>query len=137
MCLYDRAIMVTNSPEHAVQLLDQAFNEGDLAKVLSFYEDAAVVVTEPGKTASGIAELRSFFERVMQSGASAKQLRTRVLEADGIALFISRWTLHMADQNPDVASRTFIATTVIRKQADGEWKILIDNPFGPLILGPE
>jgi ketosteroid isomerase-like protein len=129
--------MIAKSPEHAVELLDQAFNEGDLETILSFYEDAAVVATEPGKTARGVGELRSFFERVIQSGGSAKQLKTEVLEADGIALFISRWTFHLPNADPDAAPRTFIATTVFRKQPYGDWKILIDNPFGPLILGLE
>jgi len=129
--------MVAKSPEHAVELLDQAFNEGDLETILSFYEDAAVVVTEPGKTASGIDELRIFFERAIQSGGSAKQVKTQVIEADGITLFISRWTFHPAAAGSGVDARTFIATTVFRKQPDGEWKILIDNPYGPLILGPE
>jgi hypothetical protein len=69
--------MVAKSPEHAVELLDQAFNAGDLEKVLSFYEDAAVVVTEPGKTARGVSELRSFFERVIRSGGSANSLRQK------------------------------------------------------------
>jgi uncharacterized protein (TIGR02246 family) len=126
--------MLEKSPEGAVELLDQAFNEGDLGKVLSFYEDGAVVVTEPGKTASGVGELRSFFEQAIQSGGSAKQVKIHVIEADGIALFISRWTFHAAGE---VAARSLVATTVFRKQTDGEWKILIDNPYGPLVLGPE
>jgi uncharacterized protein (TIGR02246 family) len=129
--------MVAKSPEHAVELLDQAFSAGDLEKVLSFYEDAAVVVTEPGKTARGVSELRSFFERVIRSGGSAKQLKTEVLEADGIALFISRWNFQVPNADSEAVRRTFVATTVFRKQPDGEWKILIDNPFGPLILGAE
>jgi ketosteroid isomerase-like protein len=54
-------IMIARSPEHAVELMDRAFNEGDLATVLSFYEDAAVVVTEPGKTARRTEELRRFW----------------------------------------------------------------------------
>ena len=125
--------MIATSPEHAVELLDRAFAQGDLPTVLSFYEEVAVVITEPGKAARGTAELRSFFARAMQSGSSAKQLRTQVMEADGVALFVSRWTL----QVEGAAERTFNATTVFRKQADGGWKVLIDNPFGPLILGPE
>jgi ketosteroid isomerase-like protein len=125
--------MIANSPEHAVELLDRAFAQGDLDAVLSFYEDVAVVITEPGKAARGTEELRSFFAWAMQSGSRAEQLRTQVIEADGVALFLSRWTLH----NKDVTARTFIATTVFRKQPDGGWKALIDNPFGPLILGPE
>jgi ketosteroid isomerase-like protein len=129
--------MIANSPGHAVELLDHAFAQGDLEAVLSFYEDAAVVITEPGKAARGTAELRSFFAWAMQSGSRAEQLRTQVIEADGVALFLSRWTLHSQGVGAEVTAQTFIATTVFRKQPDGGWKALIDNPFGPLILGPE
>jgi ketosteroid isomerase-like protein len=130
-------MMVATSPEHAVELVDKAFNEGDLATVLSFYEDAAVVITEPGKAARGKEELKDFFGRVMRSGSSAKQLKTHVIEADGVALFLSRWTLEVKDAKTGVSSRTFTATTVFRRQPDGGWRALIDNSFGPLMLGPE
>jgi uncharacterized protein (TIGR02246 family) len=129
--------MIIDSPEHAVELLDRAFNEGDLEAVLGFYEPAAVVVTEPGKLARGSEELRSFFERVMRPGVSAKQLKTHVIEADEVALFLSRWTIRTGNGNSEVSSQTFVATTVFRKQPDGRWKVLIDNAFGPLVLGPE
>jgi hypothetical protein len=33
----------------------------------------------------------------MQAGSSAKQLKTHVIEADGVALFLSRWTLGAKD----------------------------------------
>ena len=125
--------MIATSPEHAVELLDRAFAQGDLPTVLSFYEEVAVVITEPGKAARGTAELRGFFDRAMQSGSSAKQLQTHVIEDDGVALFVSRWIF----QAKGAAERTFTATTVFRKQPDGGWKALIDNPFGPFILGPE
>ena len=129
--------MVAHSPEHAVELMDKAFNAGDLATMLSFYEDAAIIVTEPGKTARGIEELRRFFEQVMQSGSSAKQLKTHVIEVDGVALFLSRWTLESKDTGAGAPARTFVATTVFRRQQDGGWKALIDNAFGPLVLGSE
>jgi ketosteroid isomerase-like protein len=127
--------MVAKSPEHAVELLDQAFNDRDVETVLGFYEDGAVVVTEPGKTARGTAQLRTFFEHVMQSEGSAKQLKTHVLEADGVALFLSRWPLESKKPNGELSSREFVATTVFRKQPTGGWKALIDNSFGPLVLG--
>jgi ketosteroid isomerase-like protein len=126
--------MTAHSPEHVVELLDLAFNRGDLEAVLAFYEDAAVVVTEPGRVVRGSAELRSFFTSVIRSGVTAKQNKTHVIEADGIALFLSRWTLQQ--QGPS-ENRTFIATTVFRKQDDGSWKALIDNSLGPLVLGPD
>jgi ketosteroid isomerase-like protein len=127
--------MFATNPEQAVELLDKAFNEGDLATVLSFYEEAAIVITEPGKSARGKEELKDFFERVMQSGSSAKQLRMHFIEADGVAFFLSHWTLEAKDAS--VPSRTFTATTVFRRQQGGGWKVLIDNPFGPFVLGLE
>jgi ketosteroid isomerase-like protein len=35
------------------------------------------------------------------------------------------------------SARRFTAVTVFRKQPDGDWKALIDNSLGPLVLGPE
>lgn len=129
--------MVAGSPAQAVELMDRAFNQGDVEAVLSFYEETAVVVTEPGKTVRGTAQLRSFFEQVMKSGTSARQLKTHVIEADGVALFLSRWTLDTKQANQEGSSRHFIATTVFRKQPDGAWKALIDNSIGPLVLGAD
>ncbi len=50
---------------------------------------------EPGKVARGTEELRSFFARAMQSGCFGKAAQTQVIEADGVALFVSRWILHV------------------------------------------
>ena len=68
--------MTSDSPEHAVEMVDQAFNRGDLEAVLNFYEASAVVVSEPGSLARGHLELRDFFTRVMRSGTCARQLKT-------------------------------------------------------------
>jgi ketosteroid isomerase-like protein len=126
--------MFASSPEHIVQMMDKAFNEGDVNSLLGFYEDAAVVVTEPAKLARGKQELRGFLEHVMSSKPTARQLKTHVIEADGIALFLSRWTLATSGK---ASSKKFVATTVFRRQPNGEWKALIDNSLGPLVLGPE
>lgn len=55
--------MLARNPEHAIELLDRAFNEGDLATVLRYYEDAAVVIPKPGTGARGIGELRERYGR--------------------------------------------------------------------------
>jgi len=126
-----------HSPELVVELLDHAFNDGDLDGVLSFYEDAATVVASPTNLLHGRAQLTTFFEASLRSGIRAKQLRTRVFEADGIALFLSRWIVLPKDAGQNEAGRTFFATTVLRKQPDGAWKVLIDNPFGLAALNAE
>lgn len=124
-----------SSPEHAVELLDRAFNEGDLEAILSFYEESAVVIAaEPLRDLRGTVELRSFFAEAIRSNQVAKQIKTRVIEADGVALFISRWSLSPKNHDPGTKTQTFISTSVFRRQPNGIWRILIDNPFGPAIL---
>ncbi|HEY6989793.1 MAG TPA: nuclear transport factor 2 family protein [Bryobacteraceae bacterium] len=129
--------MIAKTPEEAVEIVDRAFNAGDIETILDFYEENAVVVTEPGKTARGKSELRSFFKRVLAANQSAHQIKTYVLESDGVALFLSRWRLVRFDAETNLQSMQFVATTVFRKQPSGEWKALIDNSFGPLVLGPD
>ena len=122
--------MVAQTPAHAIELLDDAFNRGDLDGVLRYYEEVAVVLPQPGTEARGTEELGELYGSFMKPGTTAKQIKTHVVEADGIALFTSRWSLSVDDQPP----QEFIATTVLRRQSDGGWKALIDNARGPLIL---
>ena len=126
-----------NSPEQAVRLMDEAFNRGDVEAVLSFYEDAAVVVTEPGKMARGQSELRAFLQSIMRPEISARQIKTYTIEADGVALFLSRWILITKNSEGESVGSQHTATTVFRKNNDGTWKALIDNSFGPAVLGPQ
>ncbi len=126
--------ITARSPQHVVELLDRAFNECDVDRVLGFYDEKAVVVSQPGRTISGRGPLREFFEFAVKSGASAKQLKTHVIEADGVALFLSRWTLEYEESGAKRSVRELVATTVFRRQQDGEWKVLIDDSFGPVVL---
>jgi len=126
-----------DSPEHPVEMLDDAFNHGDLETVLSLYEEAATVIAMPSTILRGHPQLRSFFETALQSGLRAKQIKVRVIESGDIALFISRWVLIPKSATATTAGREFFATTVMRKQPDGSWKILIDNPIGAAALEAE
>ncbi|HLY42098.1 MAG TPA: nuclear transport factor 2 family protein [Terracidiphilus sp.] len=127
-------ITPADHPEHVVELLDHAFNRGDVEAVLAFYEEAATVVATPPNILRGKTQLRSFFKTALLSGSRAKQLKVRVIETDGIALFLSHWSLVPKDAAPEAAGQVFFATTVFRKQSNGSWKVLIDNPFGSAAL---
>jgi uncharacterized protein (TIGR02246 family) len=118
------------NPEHAIQILDHAFNESDLDTIMAFYDDGAVVVPQPGVEVRGKEAIREMYNKMLQPGMIARQSKIRVLEADGIALFISEWGL----SQPGQTKKTFIATTVLRQQSEGGWKVLIDNAQGPAIL---
>jgi ketosteroid isomerase-like protein len=87
------------TPEYAIQILDRAFNEGDLDTIMDFYDEAALVVPQPGVEARGKDAIREMYRKMLHPGMVARQLKIRVLEADGIALFISRWSLSQPGQS--------------------------------------
>jgi len=126
--------MLATTPLEAVKELDDALERGDLEAVLSFYEDDAVVVVEPGRLARGKKDLGEFFAYLFTLTPSARQIKTRVIEAGNIALFISKWVFSGFDGNGQPISREAIATCVFRKNADEKWRLVIDNSFGPAIL---
>ena len=125
--------MIAQGPAHAIEMLDGAFNRGDIETILRYYDPAAVVLPEPGKEVRGKATLRGLYAQFTRPGTVARQLQTHVVEADGIALFTSRRSLSMDGGEP----QTFVATVVLRRQSEGGWKALIDNARGPQVLEPK
>ena len=124
----------TSDPANLVEALDRAFNAKDVATVLSLYEDSASVVVDPSGAVRRGSELKSFFESAILSDTHAKQISARVIECGDIALFLSHWQLTFRGPDAEPFKRVFSATTVLRRQSSGDWKIVIDNPYGLLIL---
>jgi uncharacterized protein (TIGR02246 family) len=120
--------------ELAVRELDEAFARKDLSGVLSFYEDDAVVVIEPGRVARGKNELTKFFEFLFTLNGHAKQLQTHVLEAGEIALFTSKWKFTGTTPDGRPFEKESVATSVFRRAANGTWRMIIDNSHGPAVL---
>lgn len=128
--------MVGRTPLEAVELLDEAFNRGDLEAVLDFYEDGATMVVEPGRLANGKTELRAVYEWIFSNlTAVATQEKTHVIETGDLALFTSRWSFNGADRDGNPVSRESYASVILRRQADGAWRVVVDNSWGPAVLG--
>lgn len=127
--------MIARNPLELVELLDEAFNRGDIEAVLSFYEEGATMVTEPGRLATGKAELRRAYEWIFNNiKGTARQEKTHVIESGDIALFTSRWNFSGATLDGTSVSRESFASVILRKHADGGWRIVIDNSYGPAVL---
>jgi len=126
--------MPTTGLEEAVQAFFDAFNSGNLDTVVALYEPKARLVAQPGQIVRGHAAIREALNGFLAMKPTLTPEK-KALVADGdIALSVVRWTLK--GTGPDRAPVQMEGTTsdVLRKQADGRWLFVIDNPWGAGIL---
>jgi uncharacterized protein (TIGR02246 family) len=117
--------MPEHTPHEIHCLFEAAFNAGDLEAIVALYEPDAVFVTADGSV-SGHDAIRNFYRISLAPGASMKlETRAVVESADGLALLHGAWSL-----GPPVSSEG-LSTEVVRRQPDGNWLFVIDNPRTP------
>ena len=122
--------MAAQTPEALHRAWSDRFNAGDLDGLLELYDPNALLMAQPGKTVQGHTAIREALGGFLAlKGTFALTFQT-ALQTGDTALIFSRWTLS-GGQSPDgpvsLAGQT---SDVARRQADGGWLIMIDNPFG-------
>jgi len=118
--------MPASTPQEIHPLFERAFNRGDLEAILALYEPGAVLVTG-GKPVTGHDGIRDAFSMFLASGARMKLgTRTVIESGEGLAVLHGAWSL-----GPP-SSTQGLSTEVVRRQADGSWMFVIDNPNTPV-----
>ena len=104
----------------------EAFNRADVEALVALHEPNAIFSTASG-IAVGHDAIRQAYQQIL-AGGGQMQLQTRtVLESgDGLALLHGSWTFRRHEY---VSSG--MSTEVVRRQADGTWLFVLDEPRTP------
>ena len=116
------------SPAELMQRFGERMAGGELDKLLALYEPEAVFVPEPGVVCATPAEIGAALGPML---ALSPTMETQIREthvAGDLALVIVDWTMRgvLPDGSPIEKGGT--SADVLRRKADGTWRVLIDHP---------
>jgi uncharacterized protein (TIGR02246 family) len=105
-----------------------AFNAGDADALMSLFSDDAVMIPQPGQAVSGPALRESLDWFLGLKGTMELTLRGTV-EGPDTAITYGRWTLNGTGEDGEPVTLGGEGTEVVVKQADGTWRIALDDPY--------
>lgn len=109
---------------------NSAVYAGDMEAILATFEPNGVLMSQAGMPAMGTPALVKAFKQFIAINPKITVTDHEIIQADDIALHSSTWK--MSGKTPDghVIEQSGFSVVVLRKQADGRWLMVIDNPFG-------
>ena len=104
---------------------EKAVNDADLDAFVRLYDPDARVLLPDGTTVDGQQAIRETYSALFAEGTPSVTLRTRFAsEVGDLALLSCSWEGVIAGEKA-----AGVTAEVARRQPDGRWAFLIDNPW--------
>jgi ketosteroid isomerase-like protein len=97
---------------------------------MTLYEPNAAFAGQPGRLSHGLPGIREGLAGFISMRGTLDLKVTRVLEAGGLALVIGVWTFAGTGPDGKPVKLASHSADVLRRQTDGSWRFVIDNPWG-------
>ena len=122
--------MSTATPEQVLESIVTGINSGSLDSLMPLYESEAAFAAQPGGLAHGALGVREALTGFISMNGKLDLEVTRVLEAGDLALVIGVWSFDGTGPHGEQVRLAASNADVLRRQDDGTWRFVIDNPWG-------
>jgi uncharacterized protein (TIGR02246 family) len=119
-----------HSPADAVRLVSERISARDVDGALALYEPDAAFTPQPGQVVTGRDAIRTALEGFASLSPRLDGQVERVVESGEVALVLNRWRLEGTAPDGQPVEMAGLSADVLRRQADGRWLVLIDDPWG-------
>jgi ketosteroid isomerase-like protein len=120
----------TETPEQVLKAVVEGINTGDFELLMTLYEPEAAFATEPGRLAPGLGGIRDALGGFVALNGKLHLVVSRVLEAGDVALVVGEWSFSGTGPDGETVKLAAKNADVLRRQGDGTWRFVIDNPWG-------
>jgi ketosteroid isomerase-like protein len=122
----------------AIETMTSSFQANDISAVMAAYETAPTVLFEPGVEITGDAMVEQMFTGMASVSPKFTYPAGHDVIVNGdTALHISPWQMTATGADGERFEQTGLSVAVLHRQADGGWKMVIDNPHGGRLLPQE
>ena len=118
------------TPEQVLRSIVEGINSGNVDALMTLYEEQAAFAVQPGSLAHGLKGIGDGLAGFVAMKGTLDLEVTRVLEASGVALVIGVWSFAGTGPDGQPVRLSSQNADVLRRQADGSWRFVIDNPWG-------
>jgi ketosteroid isomerase-like protein len=107
--------------------VEAGVNDQDLDGLMALYEPGATLVQLDGTTLTGTELIREAYASFVELKGQMTVRSRYAIEAGDLAVLSNEWTYTVGDQ-----SLSAITAEVARRQPDGGWLYVVDNPWASL-----
>ena len=122
--------MPATTPEQLHKLFVEYFNAADIEAMVLLYEPNATLAPFPGEPVSGHAAIREALAGFLALKGRMELKIDKIFRTADVALIFSSWSLKGTGPDGKPLEMTGQTSDVVRRQTDGTWRFVIDNPLG-------
>lgn len=126
--------------QHVLETIERmttAFHNKDIEDVMAFYEPNALVIFEPETPIKDPVELRAMFMNAFVINPIFTYSGHEVFVNGNLATHIAPWTMNGQTPDGTKITQSGLSVAILRKQQNGEWLIIFDNPHGNFLMQTE
>ena len=118
------------TPGEVLNSVAEGINAGDLDSLMTLYEADACFASQPGQLAKSPESVRQSLRSFIDLKGKLDLKVKRVLQASDLALVTTEWSFSGTGPDNKPVNMASKSADVLRQQADGTWRFVIDNPWG-------
>ena len=119
------------TPEDLLKSQVEGFNKGNINFLMTLYEKDVCLASGLGQVVTDLNSIRETLQGFINTGARLEAKVKKVIHASDLALLITEWSITGTEPVDGTPINYFgRGTIVLRRQSDGTWLMVIENPWG-------